>query len=234
VATALRSVLGRIAVATPVIMVFVASGVSDARGGPFAAIAPLLGSTAVLAIGPLSLLVFHPVLLNQFGIDGGGVARQVLAPLSERSVVMGKVLGGAALVGVALLPAFVAAALLNPTTPPLLWPAAVLGAGAACLLVVPAGLWLSILFPKPVDLSRLGSKSKPHAVATVGGLAIVLVALGGVQLSAAFGLLAAGPAGALLAETLLFVLAAAIAAPLLVLAERSLGARRDALLLALR
>jgi hypothetical protein len=234
VAVTLRTILGRIAVVTPVLMVVTTAAVSDATRGPFARLAPLLGATAVLALGPLSMFVFHNILLNQFGVDGAGLSLQLLSPIDERALIVGKALGGAALTAVALAPAMVAAAIFHPGTPVLLWPATVVAATAAYLLFAPAALMLSLLFPKAVDLGHLGSKGKPHAAAGLGGFVVVAIVLACVQLLAFVGLRVGGPAGALVAESMLAVLAAAVSLPALVLVARALPARREGVLLAIR
>jgi len=234
VAVTLRTIVGRIGVVTPVLMVVTTAAVADATRGPIARLAPLLGATAVLALGPLSMFVFHNILLNQFGADGAGLSLQVLSPLDERAIVAGKALGGAALTAVALAPAMVAAAIFHPRTPALLWPATVVAATAAYLLFAPAALMLSLLFAKAVDLGHMGSKGKPHAAASLGGMAVVAIVLACVQLVAFVGLRLGGPAGALVAESMLAVLAAAFSLPALVLVARALPARREAVLLAIR
>jgi hypothetical protein len=232
VATAMRTVAGRVATATPVLMVVVFSVAM--RGGPFETFASLMGSTAVLSVGSLSILVFQAVLLNQFGADGAGLSLLVLSPLGDRALVAGKVLGGAALTAIGLVPALVAAALLQPAIPLLLWPATVLAAAAGYLLFAPAALWLSLLFPKAADLSQLGSKGKPHAAAALLGILSLGVSLLFVQTVAVLGRLVAGVPGMLVAEALLTVAAAAVALPLLASVAAALPGRRDAVLLAVR
>ncbi|HET9766572.1 MAG TPA: hypothetical protein VFS60_06980 [Thermoanaerobaculia bacterium] len=235
VATTLRTVQGRVALVSPLLIAAATSLTHGFRaGGPFAAIAPLFGATAALALGPLSVMVYQNALLNQFGVDGAGFSLQVLSPLSERALVAGRALGGGALMLLALMPAMAVAALLHPGTPLLLWPATLLGGTAAYLLFAPAALWLSLLFPKAADLSKLGSKGKPHGAAALCGVLAVALALGLVQGLGAVGFLVGGAPGALLAETLLVAAAFVVAWPLLTLVAAALPARRDALLLALR
>jgi len=235
VATSLRTVQGRLAVVSPVLIVGAVSLTSSFRGAiPFAGLAPLLGATAVLALGPLSMLGYQNVLLNQFGNDGAGFSLQVLSPISERTLIAGRALGGAALVLLALLPALLAAVVLHPTTPALLWPATLFGAAASYLLFAPAALALSLLFPKAADLSKLGKKGKPHGAAAVCGMFTVGIAFGLVQGLGAIGFLIGDAPGVLLAELLLAAAALGIAWPLLTLIARAVPARRDALLLALR
>jgi hypothetical protein len=235
VATSLRTVQGRLAVVSPVLIVGALSLTNSFRGASaFAGVAPLLGATAVLALGPLSMLGYQNVLLNQFGNDGAGFSLQVLSPLSERTLIAGRALGGAALVLLAFLPALLTAMLLHPSTPPLLWPATLFGAAAAYLIFAPAALALSLLFPKAADLSKLGRKGKPHGAAAVGGMFAVGIAFGFVQGLGAVGFLVGKAAGVLLAEALLAAVALGIAWPLLMLVAQALPARRDALLLAAR
>ena len=235
VATTLRTVQGRSALVSPLLIVAAVSLSNAFRdASPFGRLAPLFGATAILAIAPLSVLVYHNVLLNQFGVDGAGFSLQVLSPLSERTLVAGRALGGALLVMLGLLPALVVAVLLHRDMPLLLWPATLFGAAAAYALFAPAALGLSLLFPKAADLSKLGRKGKPHGAAATGGMFAVAIAFGFVQGLGAIGFLVAGAPGVLLAETLLAIAALAVAWPLLVLVAAALPARRDALLLALR
>lgn len=234
VATTLRSVQGRIAILSPTVLAAAFSLTTDLRHMPFGDLASFVGTTAVLALGPISVMVYQAVLLNQFGIDGAGFSLQTLSPLSDRDLVLGRALAGATLALFALLPALLVTTLLHPSTPLLLWPATMLGAIAAYLLVAPVALWLSMLFPKAADLSKLGKKGKPHGAAAFGGLFLVMIALGFVQALGALGFAIGGPAGALLAEALLAAAAAMLAWPLFLLVAQTLPARRDALLLALR
>ena len=233
VATTLRSVQGRIAVISPTVIAAAFSLTAD-FGKAFGGFTALLGGTAMLALGPLSVMVYQAVLLNQFGIDGAGFSLQTLSPLSDRDLVLGRALAGVTLALCALLPALLATTLLHPSTPLLLWPATVLGAIAAYLLVAPVALWLSMLFPKAADLSKLGNKGKPHGAAALAGILLVAIALGFVQALGALGFVIGGAAGALLAEALLAIAAALLAWPLFLLVAQTLPARRDALLLALR
>ncbi len=233
VATTLRSVQGRIAILSPTVLAAAFSLTTD-FGKAFGGFTSLLGATAVLALGPISVMVYQAILLNQFGIDGAGFSLQTLSPLSDRDLVLGRVLGGATLALFALLPALLVTTLLHPSTPLLLWPATVLGAIAAYLLFAPVALWLSMLFPKAADLSKLGNKGKPHGGAALAGIFLVMITLGFVQALGALGFAIGGPAGALLAEALLAAAAALLAWPLFLLVAQTLPARRDALLLALR
>lgn len=235
VATSLRTVQGRLALVSPVLIVGAVS-LTNSFGGAsaFAGLAPLLGATAVLALGPLSMLGYQNVLLNQFGNDGAGFSLQVLSPVSERTLIAGRALGGGALVLLALLPALLVAIVLHPSTPLLLWPSTIFGAAAAYLLFAPAALALSLLFPKAADLSKLGRKGKPHGAAAVGGMFAVGIGFGIVQGLGAIGFLVGQSLGALLAEALLAAAALGVAWPLLMLVAQFLPARRDALLLALR
>jgi hypothetical protein len=232
-ATVLRSVQGRLAVVMPLLLVVTLSLTAGRHGGIPGFLQPLFGAAAVLAIGPLAVLVWQAALLNQFGIDGAGFSLQVLSPLSDRELVAGRVLAGAVLTAMALGPALLAGLVLRPATPWPLWLATPLAALAAYLMFVPAALWLSLLLPKASDLSKLGNKGKPHGLAAFVGVLVVMVALGCVQGVGIVGLLAGGAWGALLAQAVLSVAAGLIAWPLLIGVAQALPGRRDALLLAL-
>jgi hypothetical protein len=179
-------------------------------------------------------LVWQAALLNQFGIDGAGFSLQVLSPLSDVELVVGRVLAGALLTGLSLLPPWVATLLLRPGTPVQLWIAIPFAALAAYAIFAPAALWLSLLLPKAADLSKMGNKGKPHGAAALIGVMVLMVALGCVQAAGFAGYFAGGVWGALLAEAVLALAAGLVAWPLLAALSKALPARRDAVLLALR
>jgi hypothetical protein len=109
------------------------------------------------------------ILLNQFAVHGAGFTLQALAPLSERDLVWGKMVGcailGAMAYGIFLVFLVPMSGGIHPA--PLL--ACVLGAASAYLLFAPLAAVLAAIFPKAADLTRMGSASNPHAIANVVG-----------------------------------------------------------------
>jgi uncharacterized membrane protein len=123
-------------------------------------------------------LGYQKMLLNQFALDGAGLTLQLLLPLSERDLVVGKASGIALLVSAPGLLCIVAAAVLAPDPSPWLWIAAALGAVSGFILFVPIGAALSALFPKPVDLGRFGSAGQVNQLAGLIGFAVTPLTFG--------------------------------------------------------
>ncbi len=231
----LRSVRGKLAV-YPVGPMILVSG--WALGGIVARKAPLLGAVPldghlVLWFGALiAILSLQPVLFNQFAADRGGLTLQLLAPLSERDLVLGKAVASAALIGITLALVLVAAIVLAPHGSPLLWVAALAGCAALSITLVPVATILSVLFPKPADLNRMGKAGNPHGLASFLGFVLTIGLATPAALLGAIGLLFLGPLGAL-ALNLAWALVGGVSAWLLFRgAARLVDARRESLALA--
>lgn len=175
---ALRSVRGKLAVyfsgpfLFAIVLVLRSAPEERFMGGIFSHSGPALFGTGVVFV----LLSIHPIVLNQFGVDGKGAALQFLSPLSNRDLLHGKALGGALLflMGVALcLPPAVA---LFPATNPWLWVAVLAGAPSTYLLAAPAFAFASISFPRRSDLGKIGPASEAHGMARILGLFVTVVA----------------------------------------------------------
>ncbi len=193
-----------------------------------------LGPGALFVAGAMVFAVvsMHRVLLNQFAIDGAGLTLQLISPVSDVDLVAGKFAGGALMFAISLGLYLSAALLLGGPVDPFLLATLLLGGIAAFVLFAPTAAILAAMFPKPGDLSRIGSASNPHPVAAVLGLAVTamsfapvsaivsMVALGNLREP-----LACSIAAAWLAST------AVAAVPITRLAAAVVGRRRENLAL---
>jgi hypothetical protein len=163
----LRSVRGKLAVffPGPFLLVFGFLLGRTEHGAQWAG-AVLEHGHAIVGFGILlGFLALQPVLLNQFVIDRAGLTLQFLTPASERDLVVGKALGGAALYGISLTLSFLAALALAPRGSPLTWLAALLGGLSTYVLAAPVSALVSAVFPHPADLNRIGSGGSNHGMA---------------------------------------------------------------------
>lgn len=232
--TSLRSVRGRLLVLLP---------------GPMLAMMALLfkqmdkeerfvltvvenGHLMVGMAGLFSLYAMQALTMNMFGSDRAGLTLQFLSPISDRELARGKVAGCALVFAVSMALALVSAILVADKSAPSLWIAVLLGVFAAYVLLSPAYVWLSALFPVASDLSKTGSGGNPHPLPMLAGLVLVLIS--------------AAPAGliVLLAQAWLeqpslapmlmigwFLIALLISVPLVGVASRTIGMRRENLAL---
>ena len=230
--TAMRSVRGRLGVLLPgpivAMFAFMFSRMPDE------AWAVALASHGHLMFGASTIFALYslqPFTMNLFGADRAGLTLQFLAPVSDRDLARGKILGCALVFALTLAINLVAALAVAANGSPMLWLASLLNAGAMFLLLSPLCVWLSALFPMAADLSKAGSGGNPHPLPMLGGTVVVLAlaAPGGVLLW--FG---ANWFGAGIVLGLMFVwllLAAAISLPLLGVASRAIAGRRENLAL---
>ena len=234
----LRTVRGKLAlILTPILVVVVgvaldvgerSAGVAG-EGGMVAALlggrSSMLASIAI-SMGVLNLL---PVLANVFGADREGFIRQALVPISPRQWILGKSSGLLLLYAAALLPALAVVAVWTGFSLAALGEA-LLRAGATMAWMIPVGLWISILFPRAVDLNSLGKQGNPHTLAQFFSfLALAVVLLGGSLASVAAEILIGGAAGRSLGAGLFLCLAVGVAVPLLWGAASLLEDRKTAL-----
>jgi hypothetical protein len=228
----LRTVQGRVALMVPAVS---AAMLSVLARTPEIPLAPwLLGPLLLLFVVFVGLSSNQSVLLNQFGVDRGGLARQLLLPLDGRQLVAGHALGCAVLTAMAFAPALVLVALFGGDRSAVWAAATLLASVAAFALSLPFVTWVSLTFPKAADLGKLGREGKPPpAAALVGilGLGLVMVPPAGAALA---GSLAAGEAGVVAAEAVLAALALSVLRPLLGWTASLLERRRETLYLALR
>ncbi|HXI01676.1 MAG TPA: hypothetical protein VNI57_00730, partial [Candidatus Saccharimonadales bacterium] len=193
------------------------------------------GATLAVAAVFLSLMSLQAFLMNQFASDGDGLALEFLVPLSDVDIVRGKAVGGALLLLAAMVPCILAAALLAPGSPIIHWLAMPLAVASVYALVAPLAAFLSMHFPRKVDLVRMGSAGNAHVAAALIGFVATLVAA--VPPMAILGLIgsALGRSGLALGLTAAWaVLCTALSIPLLTGVARLAAARRENLLLVAR
>lgn len=178
VRTALRTLPGRMALISPVVMVVFLTVLIVGEGGPTIGDGPggleTAGALLALAGCGMGLMALQPITINQLAVDGSGLQLLFQAPLDDRTLVAGKAFGLGVLSAMTMLPATVVVTVLRPGLLPL-WPAFVLvGASVACL-TAPVNAALSSAFPKAVDPGRFGKESQPHQLAAL--IALLAAAL---------------------------------------------------------
>jgi hypothetical protein len=118
-----------------------------------------------------------PATANSFGIDRGGLSRQLLAPLEERDLLLARLCGGGALFlgTLALCLAGTSFLLLDRPSPPaggwlLFLLTGCAGGGAAYLTLAPLFALVSVTLPRASDLNRLGKGGNPHQGASFAAI----------------------------------------------------------------
>ena len=208
VRTVFRTVQGKIVLVMPTLVVVVLSVLGEAESGPWKSL--FGGASLVLAAAFFAVSGLQNMLLNLYGMDGAGLTLQLLQPLSGREIVRGKAAGGGFVLASLLTPALVAAMFLGQGISPGVALGGLLAGLAAYLLFFPVGAWVSTLFPKAVDLSKMGSEGKPHGAAILIGLLsllLVMILPGGVGF---VGFVLGGSVGAVGTEALLCILSAVL------------------------
>jgi hypothetical protein len=173
----LRTVRGKMLLLSPLFtttLFAVAFTRADGRHAEFLAQPVAIAGIAVL----IALANLSSVACNQFAADDSALVLEFLQPLGERDLLLGKFAGStvvfAASVSIALLPLFV----IFPGVSPALLLAVLLGGLATHFFLAPVNALLSAVFPKRVDLGKLGAAGKPHsAAALVSFGAQILVSL---------------------------------------------------------
>jgi hypothetical protein len=133
-------------------------------------------------------------------------------------------------VGMAL--ALVSVLLVAANSTPALWVAVVLGVFAAYVLLSPAYVWLSALFPVASDLSKTGSGGNPHPLPMLAGLVLVALCVAPAGLIIVLTQFWLGqPALAPMLMTGWLLITLVIAVPLIGVASRAIGQRRENLAL---
>ena len=249
--TALRTLPGRMALVSPLVMglVFVFLIGSDWRftlggaagpgqvaavgsAGPAGAI-DLAGAVLAAAVCALGLLATQPLSVNQLAADGAGLVVAFQAPIQGGELVRGKALGLGLLAVMTTVPGSLLVVVLRPGALPL-WPAVLLVAASAACLVAPVFTALSAVFPKAVDLNRMGRSSQPHQLA--GFLALLttgLAFLPGLALAAGVYAWSRSPLAVVVAEAAWLAVTLAVARVGLALAGRLVDDRREDVYLAL-
>jgi len=187
----------------------------------------LFGASAIFAF-----YAMNAISMNFFGSDRAGLTLQLLSPITDRELAWGKIAGFGAVVGVALIVCLVAAATVAHSGALAYWIATSLGAIAAFCLISPMAIWFSALFPVQSDLSKTGAGGNPHPFPMIAGtVGAALVSLPTVGILAAAEFLLKSPLAAVLLALIWVFIAAAIAIPLVGVASRTIGARRENLAL---
>jgi hypothetical protein len=114
--------------------------------------------------------------MNQFATDRSGLTTQLLAPVSDYDLLMGKATGCLLLVWTSSLLCLAASVAVAPGGPITLWVTAVLCSVATTLLAAPVAALLSILFPRRADLNKVGGAGNAHHVSVLAGSLITLTA----------------------------------------------------------
>jgi hypothetical protein len=232
--TALRSVRGRLAVILPgplvAILTLMMRGMPDNR--------PWL--TAVFAEGHLvfaaglvfALYALQPFSMNLFGVSRGGLTRLFLVPARDVDVARGKVAGCGLVLATAGTLALVMAIAVAPTGPVVYWIATMLGGIATFAWLSPIMVWCSAIFPVPADMSKTGSGGNPHPLPMFAGTVLVLMlALPAAGIFLANWVWIRHPGAVLAMMTVWTVLSIVVAVPLVGVASRAIGLRRDNLAL---
>jgi hypothetical protein len=175
-----RSPRGRTCLVGPLLMLVIFGALTFVRANEGDGFGRLIRSGGLglgMVIGFFGLLALHPVLVNQFAIDGAGLTLQFLVPLSNRDLLRGKAAGGAlvtlAPIGLAV---FVAAIVFGGGTWGQ-WVALVLGILATYAAIAPLAAAMSIMFPRVVDFNSMGRGSNPSQIGSiVTALATVVAA----------------------------------------------------------
>ena len=157
---------------------------------------------------------------------------QFLLPLPQGALVLGKAVGCGLVYGATLLLALICAVGIAPGGSPLDWATVLLGSGATYALLAPAAALLSAWLPVASDLGKTGSGGNPHGLAMAAGTLLVLLAAG--PPAAILLVVHRGLERPLLGLALMVAwtgLAVALAIPLLRLAARAIGPRRENLAL---
>jgi hypothetical protein len=237
VLTSLRSVRGRLSVLLPGPLLAVLAVIMRGLPDEARVIAVIDAHGYVLfGVGVVfSLYSFQAFGMNLFGTDRAGLSMQFLQPISDAELARGKIAGlglVVALTGAVCLGTSLA---VVPVGRPSLWLATGLAGVATYLWLSPIFVWLSALFPVAADLSKTGSGGNPHGLTMLAGTILVPV----LALPAAAILVASEfwlPRPALAVPLMLgwLALAAVVSIPLLGVASRTIGMRRENLALVTR
>ena len=229
--TWLRTVRGRLNAFFPPLTVLLFGRLLDDFSGHWlvqAAGSPVL----LLGAAFFSLLGLQPLMANGFASDRSGLALQFLAPIDDRGLVAGKSAG----FGIVYLASFglsgVLALAFGDGGRAGFWLAATCTAAGAFLLVSPAAIAVSALFPRTADLNKLNAAGNPNLLgATLLSLASTTAfGVPATAAAAAAWTMRSSTAAAAVAAAFLLV-AAAAHRPLLRLAARAVGRRRENLAL---
>ena len=171
----LRTPRGRSTLLSPILILAVLIMVALRRGAAPFSIVPQSGAGLAAFGAAFSLVATLPFAMNQFASDGAGLTLQLLSPLSDDEILNGKAVAMGALTIILGLLCILAALLAFPGGPAGVWVSVLVGLVSMYLLVATAAAVLSTLFPRVVDLNSIGRGSNAHGVATLLGLAAVVL-----------------------------------------------------------
>ena len=137
----------------------------------------LSGGLALATFGAgLCLLSILPFALNQFAVDRAGLTLTLLAPISDRDLLIGKAVGNGLIASGPALVCFVIAAAVFNDAPLVLWlnlfPAFV----ATYVASAPVAAALSAILPRSVNLNSIGRGSNAHGLAAFAGMLTMIAA----------------------------------------------------------
>jgi hypothetical protein len=232
--TAMRSVRGRLAVLMPGPLIAMLTLIF--RGMPEeAAWSTVFASQGhlIFAVGIVfSMYALQAFTMNAFGADRRGLALQFVSPIDDGDLALGKVLGCGMILSVAVALSAGAALIVAPNGSPYYWIATLAGGVATFMLLSPITIAFSAIFPIASDLSKTGAGGNPHPLPMFGGTIITLVAaIPAALIVAADVMWIQRPAVALMWMVVWMLMATAVAIPLVGLASRSIGLRRENLAL---
>ena len=192
-------------------------------------------SRGYLLFGGSILFTFyamHAISMNLFGSDRSGLTMQLLSPVTDRELAWGKIVGFGAVLSAGMLVCLAASVAVAHAGALPYWIAVVLGAAATFFLISPIAIWFSAIFPVASDLSKTGAGGNPHPFPMVAGTlcTLLFVVPTIVALAMAEFYFQSAIVAPLLAG-LWMIIAAAIGIPLVNVASRSIGARRENLAL---
>lgn len=197
----LRSVRGRTCLVGPLLMLVIFGALTLSRNdlGPLTAFTNQGGIGLALLIAFFSLLSMHPIVVNQFAVDGAGLTLEFLQPISGRDLLRGKAVGGAIVSSAPSAVAVLVARVVFDGGTWGQWTALAFGFVATYALVAPLAATMSLAFPRAVNFNSMGRSSNPHQLATfitllatalaaapAFGLAVLAAVMGDPNLAALF------------------------------------------------
>jgi hypothetical protein len=175
---ALRSTRGRSILISPLMLLAVFGTLLYRRGGmPLAGLSISDGLTLATVASFIAMFAVMPIAANQFAVERAGFTRQMLSPLGVGELLAGKAVGNALIcLGPAIVCVLISAAVF-PGGEPALWLALPPAWIATYVAIAPIVAALSAIFPREVDLSRIGNGSNAHQAA--GLLSVLALAVCG-------------------------------------------------------
>ena len=173
----LRTPRGRSIMLSPLV-VFIMFGILMLRSGggmEFGFIDLQSGFALAVFATAICLLAILPFAMNQFAIDKSGLTLELLSPLTDFDILIGKAIANGAIAGTPALACVLLSFLFFPEGSPALWLCIPLGALAAYALAAPGAAALSAIFPRAVDLNSIGRGSNAHGLAGLIGMAVFLL-----------------------------------------------------------